>query len=259
MELSAERQSSQSSVRLIQIMECLAANYSPMRLQDIARQVGMTQSTVLRYLYALESTHYVYRDEEMARYGLTWRVCKLGENLNSMLSLRNLANPFINQLANTLSLGVCLVTDRDHECLYLDCIDNPRSQTLQHIGKQAPLHVTGSGKLLLSQYTREEVELYISTAGLVKYTEHTITDPRALEQELVKIRQRDFGMDREECELGLHCISCPLRDYTGRIIAAVSVFGNVADMSETRLEKEIYPALRKASEAISMRLGYTRP
>lgn len=195
----------------------------------------------------------------MACYGLTWRVCKLSENLNSMLSLRNLANPFINQLANTLSLGVCLVTDRNHECLYLDCIDNPRSQTLQHIGKQAPLHVTGSGKLLLSQYTREEVEQYVSTAGLVKYTEYTITDPLVLEQELEKIRQRDFGMDQEECELGLHCISCPLRDYTGRIIAAVSVFGNVADMSGARMEKEIYPALRKASEALSIRLGHTRP
>lgn len=256
MDISAERQSSQSSVRLLQIMECLATNHGPMRLQDIARQVGMTQPTVLRYLYALEATNYVYRDEEMARYGLTWRVCRLGENLNSMLSLRNLANPFINQLANMLSLGVCLVTDRNRECLYLDCIDNPRTQTLQHIGKQAPLHVTGSGKLLLSQYTSEEVEQYISTVGLVKYTEHTIVDPVALEQELKKIRQQDFGMDREECEIGLHCISCPIRDYTGRIIAAVSVFGSIADMGTLRIQAEIYPALRKASDAISGRLGH---
>lgn len=255
--MNSERQTSQSSVRLLQILECLAANYAPMRLQDIAKQVDMTQPTVLRYLYALEATNYIYRDDDTARYGLTWRVCQLSENLNSMLSLRNIATPFINQLANSLSLGVCLVTNQNDECLYLDCIDIPYFQTLQRIGKQAPLHVTGSGKLLLSQYTEEELAKYISAKGLTRYTEHTITDPQLLRQELEKIRQQDYGTDEEECELGLRCISCPIRSYTGGIIAAMSVFGSLGDMSRTRVQQEIYPALRSATMTVSLRLGYT--
>lgn len=254
---SIERQSSQSSVRLLQILECLSANYSPMRLQDIAKQVGMTQPTVLRYLYALEATHYIYQDKETARYGLTWRICRLGENLNTMVSLRNLAYPFLNHLATSMSLGACLVTKRDDECLYLDCIDDPYFSTLQRIGKRAPLHVTGSGKLLLSQYTDEQLEQYINTKGLTRYTEHTITDPEKLRQELEMIRQQDFGTDEEECEMGLRCISCPLRSYTGQIVAAISVFGSINDMSRQRSQTEIYPALREAAGAISLRLGYS--
>lgn len=255
--VSTERQTSQSSVRLLQILECMAVNRTPMRLQDISKAVEMTQPTVLRYLYALEDAGYIYQDEESSRYGLTWRVCRLSDGLNTMLGLRNITTPFTNQLANTFSLGACLVVERGDECMYLDCIDNPNSPTLQRIGKKAPLHATGSGKILLSQYTDLQLDTYISK-GLTKYTGHTITDPDRLRTELSAIRQQGYAMDNEECEIGLRCVSCPLYDYTGRILAAMSVFGNTSDMSDTRIASEILPHLTAITATISSRLGYVR-
>ena len=252
-----ERQTNQSSMRLLQIMECLAKNRVPMKLQDIAKQVNMTQSTVLRYLYALEDSNYIYQDNDSARYALTWRVCRLSENLNSLLGLRNISNPFVNHLANSLSLGACVVIEKDKECLYVDCIDNPNSTTLQRIGKQSPMHTTGSGKIFLSQYSEEQLNDYIQTKGLVKYTDYTITDSESLRKELLKIREHGYGMDEQECEPGLRCISVPLRDYTRKVVAAMSVFGNVSDMKDQRIKEEIYPALKTAADTISTRLGYT--
>ena len=250
------RQSNQSSVRLLQIMECLAENRAPMRLQDLAKQVNMTQPTVLRYLYALQETNYIYQDEDTLRYALTWRVCSLSENLNSLLSLRNITTPFINHLANSLSIGACLVINQDGECMYLDCIDNPNSPTLQRIGRQAPLHATGSGKVLLSQYSDTMLEQYITTKGLKKYTEFTITDPAVLKAELEQVRMQGFGMDEQECEIGLRCISMPLRDYSGSVIASMSLFGNLTEMTDQRLKEEIYPILKTTTSTISSRLGF---
>ena len=253
---AVERQSNQSSMRLLQILECFAENRTPMRLQDLAKQAGMTQSTVLRYLYALQDANYIYQDEETLRYALTWRVCRLSENLNSLLSLRNITTPFINKLANSLSIGVCLVIDQNEECMYLDCIDNPNSPTLQRIGRQAPLHATGSGKVLLSRYSESKLDQYISNTGLKRYTEFTITDPDTLKRELEKVRRQGYGIDEQECELGLRCISMPLRDYSGSIIASMSIFGNLTDMYDQRLHQEIMPALKNATSIISSRLGY---
>lgn len=254
----SERQSSQSSARLLQILECLAENRMPMRLQDISKQVGMTQSTVLRYLYTLQATNYIYQESSTLRYALTWRVCKLSENVNSLLSLRNITTPFINHLANTLSLGTCLVINQNDECLYLDCIDNPNSPTLQRIGKAAPLHATGSGKVLLSQYPEAKLNAYILNKGLTKYTDYTITDPVILKKELESIRNQGFGMDEQECEIGLRCISIPLYDYTCQVIASMSIFGNTSDMTDQRIRSEVYPALREATTTISLRLGYIK-
>ena len=254
--VAAERQTSQSSVRLLQIMECMAESRVPMRLQDIAKQVGMIQSTVLRYLYALQNENYIYQEESTSRYALTWRICRLSANLGSLLSLRNITTPFINHLANLLSLGTCLVIEKNHECIYLDCIDNPNSLTLQRIGKCAPMHATGSGKVLLSQYTNSQLDEYILAKGLEQYTEHTITDPDALREELARVRLQDFAVDNEECEIGLRCISSPLRDYSGKIITSMSIFGNKEDMSDRRIQEEVYPALKKATTKISLHLGY---
>ncbi|MEM5796516.1 MAG: helix-turn-helix domain-containing protein, partial [Bacillota bacterium] len=84
---NSERQTSQSSSRLLRILEAIAENKLPVRLQDLAKQVDMTQSTVLRYLYALEDANYIYREDDTSRYALTWRVCRLGKNVDSSLSL----------------------------------------------------------------------------------------------------------------------------------------------------------------------------
>ncbi len=251
-----ERQTNQSSIKLLQIMECLAEQRVPMRVQDLARKVNMTQATVSRYLYALQDANYIYQDAETSRYALTWRVCRLGENLGSFLSLRNITTPFINRLANTLSLGVCLVVNQNDECVYLDCIDNPKSSTLQRIGKKAPLHATGSGKVLLSEYTDLQLSEYRKTKGLIQYTEYTITDFDTLRQELARVRRQGYGMDEQECELGLRCISMPLRDYGGKIVASMSVFGNLDDMRNQRVHDEIYPVLRETTATISTRLGF---
>ena len=255
---SAERQTNQSSLRLLRIMECLAAQRTPMRVQEIAKKVNMTQATVSRYLYALQDAKYIYQDSETSRYALTWRVCHLSENLQSFLSLRNITTPFINNLANSLSLGVCLVVNQNNECMYLDCIDKPNSPALQRIGKQAPLHATGSGKVLLSQYNDFQLNEYISNTELKKYTKYTITEPDELRKELDKVRRQGFGMDEQECELGLRCISMPLHDYSGNIIASVSIFGNLDDMNDQRIHAEICPLLKKATDVISSRLGFDR-
>ena len=83
--------------------------------------------------------------------------------------------------------------------MYLDCIDNPNSPTLQRIGKKAPLHATGSGKVLLAQYTDLQLKGYMENKGLTRYTEYTIVDPAALREELEKVRRQGFGMDEQEC------------------------------------------------------------
>lgn len=253
-----EKQASLSSDRLLQILECIARNRTPMRLQDLAEQTGLTQSTVLRYLRTLQNSNYVYQEENTLRYALTWKICKLTENLNTYLSLRNIANPFVNQLANELHAGVCLVVNQEDACLYLDCIDSPASSQapLQFIGKRAPLHVTSSGKLMLSSFSEARVDDYISRTGLTRFTEYTITTRDDLIKELEQIRRQGYSLDMEECEIGMRCISYPIYCYNGSLFAAISVFGRTTDIDERFVQEQVHPLLKETSAIISQRLGY---
>ena len=257
--LTGERQSSLSSDKLLAILECIAESRIPIRLQDLAERSGMTQPTVLRYLRTLQNANYVYQDETTLRYALTWKLCRLTENLDSYLGLRNIANPFVNHLANTLQQGVCLVVNRGDQCVYLDCVDHPHANytPLQYIGKHAPLHATGSGKVLMSSFSETQVDEYILQKGLTRCTEYTITSRTQLLKALEQVRTQGFAFDDEECEIGLKCISYPLRNYSGSICAAISVFGNASEMSSDVLKKEIHQELGTAAEMISLRLGWT--
>ena len=256
---TTDRASSQSSDKVLHILECIAQSPFPLRLQDLSKQLGMSQSTILRYLNALMNANYVYQESDTSRYGLTWKICGLGQNLNSHLSLRTIASPFVNRLSGEFGLGSCLVVDHNFECMYLDFIDTPGefSQTLRRIGRSAPLHTTGSGKILLSSYCDAKIDEYIVTRGLVQLTEHTIVTRERLFEEINTIRAQGYGMDEEECETGLRCISVPLYCYTGKIYAALSVFGNPSVLTLDRIDSEILPILREVSAIISMRLGYT--
>lgn len=253
-----EKVSSISSGKLLLILECLSETNSPLQLQEIAKKVAMPQATVLRYLNTLQEQNYVFQHESSARYELTWRVCKLGQNLNNKSSLRFIASPFVNKLASDFHMGSCLVIEENFSCVYLDCIDNGADfgQTLQRIGKGSPLHSTGSGKVLLSHFTESQLDEFLSSHLLERLTEFTIVDPDKLRDELALVRRQGYAIDDRECEANLRCISCPLRIFSGDVIAAISVFGDPRILSTEYLMMNVLPELRNATEIISKRLGY---
>ena len=93
------------------------------------------------------------------------------------------------------------------------------------LGLMNAMHCTGNGKLILQQYSDDQLNKLIAAKGLTRYTDHTITTKEALLDELEKIRKRGYAIDNEECEIGARCVACPICDYTGNIIAGVSITG----------------------------------
>ena len=69
------------------------------------------------------------------------------------------------------------------------------------------------------------------------------------------VRREGYAIDDEESEVGMRCIAAPVRDLTGDLVAAVGIGGPVQRLSKKTL-RGITPALLKATENISTRLGY---
>ncbi len=245
--------------RLFRVMEEMASLRTPVRLIDLSRYLGMSQSTVYRYVRSLCRMGYAYCDESTGCYALTWKICGLGGNIRNNLVLRSIVGPFLNNLSNTLNASSCLVVMDGIKTTYLEFVDNPdpaRRGTIR-IGHNAPIHTTGSGKVLLSAMPKADVSQIIRSVGLIALTPRTITDEETFYEELRRVRERGYSLDDEECETGYRCVSVPVYDYTGTVAAAISVFDIVERMPYERIDTVILPALREASDLISHRLGYT--
>ena len=88
-----------------------------------------------------------------------------------------------------------------------------------------------------------------------RYTDHTLTTEEALLDELERIRRRGYAYDNEECEIGARCIAFPIRDYTGKIIASLSVTGPVIRITDEFIDKN-FRTIQDTVNEISYRMGY---
>lgn len=247
----------QSVEKAFSIIEYLADKEGPQRLQDIAHDLGMNSSTVIRFLSTLQGCGYVDQDRDTLKYYLTYKICSIANKVSSNVELQGTLRPFAKEIASTLRESVCLAIEQDMNVVYIEVVPGPDQmiKTMQRIGNLAPMHCTGVGKLLLLNHKENYIDKMIERKGLQRFTENTITTKRALLKELEQVKKQEYAFDNEECEIGARCISLPVRDFSGNVVAGISVTGPVFRMNELINEKNIAYLKQVALEA-SRKLGY---
>lgn len=246
-----------STEKALVILETLAHSVEPMRLLDIAHLLNYNQSTTLRFLSSLMNSGYVAQEAETQRYYLTYKISRIANLHNSHQNIPSITHPYLVELSQAFSEFACISVEQQFSMVYID-VANTGDQVLmsrQQIGNTAPMHCTGNGKLLLSTFDEKKLAQLIERVGLRQYTPNTITSGERLREELETIRRMGYAMDNEECELGIRCIAYPIRDYTGQIIAGLSVTGPISRMQDERILHK-RPEIERIAREISERLGY---
>ena len=111
------------------------------------------------------------------------------------------------------------------------------------------------GKLFLSSLPPQKRAHMLRAVRLDRYTEHTITDVAAFEEELAKIRTAGVATDNQEFLAGVVCVAVPVRSTGGRIAAALAVSALLARMS-LKPALACVPLLRAAAaERLAQTIG----
>lgn len=241
------------------MISVMAEAGAPLRLLDISKRLKISQATALRHLNGLIQEGYCYQEEHLGRYALTLKICGVADMLRSRVTIRSLAGEMISGLSTKLSVGASLSVQHNMECIYLDCVYEPGRMdfSLQRIGKQTPMHTTSSGKLFLTEFSKDELDSLIKEKGLAKLTDNTITTRELLDREIADVKKKGYATDNEECELGLRCIAYPVRDSFGKIVAATSCFSSVKKMTNDFISDQVKPELCRVAEELSKRMGFT--
>jgi len=253
------KNSNQSVGKALQIIEVLLESSSPMRLQEIAAAVEMPASTVLRMLSSLMLYNYVDQDIDSKKYFLTLKFAQIGAAVSSRIGLTTIARPILLDLSFRCGEAASIAIEDKMSMVYIDVADGPDGllKVMQYIGKRSPMHCTGVGKCFLLNYTDAQIDEFIHITGLKRFTPYTLTSKAELLAELDMARVRDFAMDNQECELGARCVAAPIRDYSGKVVAAISVSGPVNRMTPEKVAK-VASQVKDAAEQISKKLLYAR-
>ena len=247
----------QSLRKALQILEGMTTIPAPARLQDIAHSLKMPQSTLLRFLNTFIDFGYVNQDQDNSCYYLTLKLADIGSRAKDSFPFQTSLSKYIKQTANEFNESASLCIENNMQMVYVVTQDSPNRmlQTLQRIGRIAPMHATGVGKLHLLNYSDAKLEELEKKFGFPKFTDNTITSMSALKKEIALIRERGYALDNEECEEGVKCIAVPVRDFSGNIAAAISLSAPVTRLDKERTE-EIAVYLNSVGEKASRELGW---
>jgi DNA-binding IclR family transcriptional regulator len=124
------------------------------------------------------------------------------------------------------------------------------------IGNRGPAYCTGTGKVLLADLPMDELRKRLSKVELTRFTEHTITDIEQLVAALQTIKDQGYALDFSERDLGVNCVAAPVKNFEGRVQAAISVSAPAHRITEKRIVREILPVLLDVSAGISRQLGF---
>lgn len=222
--------------RLFNVMELLAEN-GPMGLLEISKELKLNKSTVHRVLNSLMYMDYVKQDDNTLKYSLTYKICRLADDVISQTDLVGLAHPYLKDLSFKSGETVHLVIKDATNAVYIDKVENDTNvvRLISNIGKSIPLYCSGVGKAMMAEMEEKSVCKIWNFSDIKKYTEKTITDVDSLLIELQNIRNRGYSIDDEENEPGVKCVAVAINDFTGKPQYAISISAPEIRMKDERM------------------------
>jgi DNA-binding IclR family transcriptional regulator len=241
--------------RMMSLLDALANHGRPVGLKQLALDTSLHPSTAHRILGALGASGFIERTDAGA-YRLGIRLLELGNIVKSRISLRETAMPAMLRLHAATGESVNLGMRSGDEIVYVERTSSGRSSVrIVHIvGARAPLHTTATGKLFLAEDTPDLNREYAERTRLPGSTQASLTNIRALEQELERVRRHQVAYDMEEVEVGVRCIAAGIRDDDGELVGGLSL-----STPTERFNPDWAPLVRDTALEISRTLGYTGP
>lgn len=247
---------SQSLGRALTILTSLAER--PRSLDELAEELGVHKTTVLRLLRTLREEHFVHRDSGH-RFHLGSRLFALAGAALEEREIRAVAAPHLTRLNEATGQTVHLGVHEDGVVIYLDKRESRQPVRMySRVGLPMPLHCTAIAKVLLAGLPPAERRRTAETIEYTPYTDRTITDAGSYLTELAGVAERGWAVDEGEHESFLTCLAAPVRDATGQVIAAVSVSVPhvLRDDGVQDTVPALLPDLREAARRISADCGH---
>lgn len=244
----------QSLDRGLAVIRAFDAEHSRLTLSDVARRTGLTRAAARRFLLTLERIGYVRVEERF--FSLRPRVLELGYAYLSGLTLADVAQPHVESLVATVeeSSSVC-VLDGD-EIVYVVRVPTRRIMSVViAVGTRFPAYATSMGRVLLAALPAAELDRYLARVRPQQLSPRTITDSGRLREELERVRAQGYAVVDQELEDGLRSAAAPIRDASGRVVAAVNVSVHTSRMSLERLAEQVLPPLLDTAAQISADLA----
>ncbi len=247
---SVPQPGTQAVDRAAELLALIVESPGSRTFTSLVEQTGLAKSTGSRLLQALERHRLVQRDRDGAfRPGALFALYAVRHGVSG--DFVELAAPVLDRIGAQTGETVNLAVPRGDVVVQIAQVDSVHLLgTTNWVGLTVPAHCSALGKVFYAYGT-----LPLPSGPLERRTAHTITGRTELKRNLATVLRRGYAVAREELEPGLVAVAVPVRAPDGAVVAAISVSGPTARITES-LADHIGALLVTEGAALSSILGY---
>jgi IclR family pca regulon transcriptional regulator len=234
----------ESLARGLTVLTAFGEGRAALTLSEVAQATGLARATARRALITLEHLGYVTARDRT--FSPTPRVLALGFPPLSRTTLARIAQPHLADLTGRVRDASAMAVLAGEDIQFTAHVPVSRIMSASvTVGTRLTASATSVGRVILADLPPAE-----RTLNLRRMTARTTTDPAGLTAILDQIRQAGYSLVDEELEEGLRSIAVPVRDRTGRVVAAVSVAMHTTRRTPEQCVADVLPHLRDTAARI---------
>ena len=246
----------QSVSHALDVLEEFHGDVDELGVTELSKKLKLHKNNVFRILATLQSRNYIEQNKASENYRLGIRCLELGQTFIHQRGMLKQANPVLQELAEKTGETSYVSIMRGNEVVYLDSVEPKTTvRVVSRLGFHMPMHATAAGKVLVAFESEEDLRKR-SSGELKSYTKNTFRTVEELFRDLEAVREKGYATDLEEFEEGLRCVASPIRDYTRKVIGALSVSGPAHRLSDEKIQTIFGAEVIRLGKELSIRLGF---
>ena len=230
-----------SLARGLSILRAFGPDNRPIGNAEIAARVGLPRATVSRLTFTLTELGYLKYNEDIGRYSLGPGVLTLGYDVMAQMEIRDIARPYMQELANYADANIYLGAPNGTEIIYVEACRTPASMAIRlGVGSRIPMATTGMGRAYLAALPEVDREALITQIASEHGDEWPAIEPR-MREEIRAAQNRGFALSRGDWVSEANSAGAAIRRADGYPVYALNVGGLRSIITTERLEADLGP------------------
>jgi DNA-binding IclR family transcriptional regulator len=210
---------------------------------ELAERTGLPTPTVSRLTYTLHSLGYLSFDARRQTYDLGSGTLALGHTALARLSVRRVAIPLMQKLADESGANVGLGVRDRQMMLYADTCEGSGLIGLRLFpGSRVPIVTSAMGRAYLSALSEADRNAVLESIA-PQYGSEWPSVVLGVQAALRDIAKHGFCMSLGEWQKEIHGIAVPLVSPSGGAIYAINLGGPAYLFKEAQMRDELGPKL----------------
>lgn len=229
--------------RGLSVLKAFGPDNRPIGNAEIATRVKLPKATVSRLTFTLTELGYLQHDEETGRYSLGPAVLTLGYDVMAQMEIRDIARPYMQELAEYADASVYLGIPSGTEIIYVEACRTPASMAIRlGVGSRIPMISTGMGRAYLAALPEAEREALLSEIA----PKHGDDWPRveaSARKALAFALESGFALSDGDWIAEANSAGAAIRRADGYPVYALNVGGLRSIVTSERLKADLGPRL----------------